>query len=30
VRGLTTAASIWGSAAIGILVGVGFTFRPFR
>ncbi|HEX6704122.1 MAG TPA: MgtC/SapB family protein [Albitalea sp.] len=24
VRGLTTAASIWGSAAIGILVGVGF------
>lgn len=24
VRGLTTAASIWGSAAIGILVGIGF------
>lgn len=24
VRGLTTAASIWGSAAVGILVGVGF------
>jgi putative Mg2+ transporter-C (MgtC) family protein len=24
VRGLTTAASIWGSAAIGILVGTGF------
>lgn len=24
VRGLTTAASIWGAAAIGILVGVGF------
>ena len=24
VRGLTTAASIWGSAAIGILIGVGF------
>jgi putative Mg2+ transporter-C (MgtC) family protein len=24
VRGLTTAASIWGSSAIGILVGVGF------
>ena len=24
VRGLTTAASIWGSAGIGILVGVGF------
>jgi putative Mg2+ transporter-C (MgtC) family protein len=24
VRGLTTAASIWGSAAIGILVGAGF------
>lgn len=24
VRGLTTAASIWGSAAIGILLGVGF------
>src|SRR5215475_11937798 len=27
VRGLTTAASIWGSSAIGILVGVGF-FLP--
>ena len=25
VRGLTTAASIWGSSAIGILVGVGFV-----
>ncbi len=24
VRGLTTAASIWGSSAIGILVGIGF------
>ncbi len=24
VRGLTTAASIWGAAALGILVGVGF------
>ncbi|MDM0078428.1 MgtC/SapB family protein [Variovorax sp. J2P1-59] len=24
VRGLTTAASIWGSSAIGVLVGVGF------
>src|SRR5579885_537155 len=24
VRGLTTAASVWGSAAVGILVGVGF------
>ena len=24
VRGLTTVASIWGSAAIGILIGVGF------
>jgi putative Mg2+ transporter-C (MgtC) family protein len=24
IRGLTTAASIWGSSAIGILVGVGF------
>ena len=27
VRGLTTAASIWGSSAIGILVGVGFYVR---
>jgi uncharacterized membrane protein YhiD involved in acid resistance len=26
VRGLTTAASIWITAAIGILVGVGFWF----
>src|SRR5215211_778012 len=26
VRGLTTAASIWMTAAIGILVGVGFYF----
>lgn len=26
VRGLTTAASIWITAAIGILIGVGFTF----
>src|SRR5206468_2680317 len=26
VRGLTTAASIWTTAAIGILVGVGFWF----
>ena len=26
VRGLTTAASIWASSAIGILVGVGFYF----
>src|SRR6476660_1251561 len=26
VRGLTTAASIWMTAAIGILVGVGFWF----
>jgi putative Mg2+ transporter-C (MgtC) family protein len=25
VRGLTTAASIWGSSAIGILVGAGFV-----
>ncbi|MFT7773597.1 MgtC/SapB family protein [Roseateles sp.] len=29
VRGLTTAASIWGSAAIGILVGVGFYLPAF-
>jgi putative Mg2+ transporter-C (MgtC) family protein len=27
VRGLTTAASIWITAAIGILVGIGFYFR---
>jgi putative Mg2+ transporter-C (MgtC) family protein len=26
VRGLTTAASIWATAAVGILVGVGFYF----
>ena len=26
MRGLTTAASIWVTAAIGILVGVGFYF----
>jgi putative Mg2+ transporter-C (MgtC) family protein len=26
VRGLTTAASIWTTAAIGILVGIGFWF----
>ena len=26
VRGLTTAASIWITAAIGILVGIGFYF----
>jgi putative Mg2+ transporter-C (MgtC) family protein len=26
VRGLTTAASIWTTAAIGILAGVGFYF----
>lgn len=26
VRGLTTAASIWVTAAIGVLVGIGFTF----
>src|SRR6476469_4817570 len=26
VRGLTTAASIWATAAIGILVGIGFWF----
>ncbi len=26
VRGLTTAASIWITAAIGILVGIGFWF----
>src|SRR5689334_24181492 len=26
VRGLTTAASIWMTAAIGILLGVGFWF----
>jgi len=29
VRGLTTAASIWITAAIGILVGVGFYFPAF-
>src|SRR5258707_3645740 len=28
VRGLTTAASIWITAAIGILIGVGFYFPP--
>jgi len=26
VRGLTTAASIWVTAAIGILLGIGFYF----
>jgi putative Mg2+ transporter-C (MgtC) family protein len=26
VRGLTTAASIWATAAIGVLVGIGFPF----
>jgi putative Mg2+ transporter-C (MgtC) family protein len=26
VRGLTTAASIWITAAIGILIGIGFYF----
>ena len=26
VRGLTTAASIWVTAAIGILIGIGFYF----
>ena len=29
VRGLTTAASIWITAAIGILMGIGFTCQPF-
>ena len=29
VRGLTTAASIWVTAAIGILIGVGFYFLAF-
>jgi putative Mg2+ transporter-C (MgtC) family protein len=29
VRGLTTAASIWVTSAIGILVGVGLTFAAF-
>jgi putative Mg2+ transporter-C (MgtC) family protein len=29
VRGLTTAASIWVTAAIGILIGVGFYFPAF-
>lgn len=29
VRGLTTAASIWGSSAIGILVGIGFFLCAF-
>jgi putative Mg2+ transporter-C (MgtC) family protein len=29
VRGLTTAASIWITASIGILVGVGFYFAAF-
>src|SRR5256712_8949593 len=28
VRGLTTAASIWMTAAIGILLGIGFTSPP--
>src|SRR5688500_13790287 len=26
VRGLTTAASIWITAAMGVLIGIGFTF----
>jgi hypothetical protein len=30
VRGLTTAASIWVTAAIGILVGIGFWFAANR
>ena len=30
VRGLTTAASIWMTAAIGILVGIGFWFAGHR
>ena len=32
VRGLTTAASIWITAAIGILIGIGFYFsgHPWR
>jgi putative Mg2+ transporter-C (MgtC) family protein len=29
VRGLTTAASIWITAAIGILTGIGFYFAAF-
>jgi len=29
VRGLTTAASIWTTAAIGILIGIGFYFPAF-
>ncbi len=29
VRGLTTAASVWSTAAIGILVGIGFYFPAF-
>jgi uncharacterized membrane protein YhiD involved in acid resistance len=28
VRGLTTAASVWVTAAIGILVGIGFGLQP--
>jgi putative Mg2+ transporter-C (MgtC) family protein len=30
VRGLTTAASIWSTAAIGILMGIGFYLAPRR
>ena len=30
VRGLTTAASIWLTAAIGILFGIGFYFPGMR
>lgn len=30
IRGLTTAASIWGSSAIGILVGTGFYVTAAR
>jgi putative Mg2+ transporter-C (MgtC) family protein len=30
VRGLTTAASIWITAAIGILIGIGFYFPRVR
>ena len=30
VRGLTTAASIWITAAIGILMGIGFYFPAVR
>jgi putative Mg2+ transporter-C (MgtC) family protein len=29
VRGLTTAASIWVTAAIGVLIGIGFYFPAF-